>query len=153
MYNVNMKNLNIPPIWTLIAIFFAVILHFVYPFVLFEFRAIDLGVIAIGIYLILVTPIWFKRNSTTIIPRRKPTALIVEGPFKLSRNPMYLGMVLVTFGVGMTLGSIQALLPSVWLLLFLKKNYIIPEERKLIEAMGSGAQKYFIETGRWIWFL
>ena len=66
---------------------------------------------------------------------------------------MYLGMVLVTFGVGMTLGSIQALLPSVWLLLFLKKNYIIPEERKLIEAMGSGAQKYFIETGRWIWFL
>lgn len=153
MYNVNMKNLNIPPIWTLLAIFFAVILHFVYPFVLFEFRAIDLGVIAIGIYLILVTPIWFKRNNTTIIPRRKPTALIVEGPFKLSRNPMYLGMVLVTFGVGMTLGSIQALLPSVWLLLFLKKNYIIPEERKLIEAMGSGAQKYFIETGRWIWFL
>ena len=153
MYNVNMKNLNIPPIWTLLAIFFAVILHFVYPFVLFELRAIDLGVIAIGIYLILVTPIWFKHNSTTIIPRRKPTALIVEGPFKLSRNPMYLGMVLVTFGVGMTLGSIQALLPSVWLLLFLKKNYIIPEERKLIEAMGSGAQKYFIETGRWIWFL
>jgi len=153
MYNVNMKNLNIPPIWTLLAIFFAVILHFVYPFVLFEFRAIDLGVITIGIYLILVTPIWFKRNCTTIIPRRKPTALIVEGPFKLSRNPMYLGMVLVTFGVGMTLGSIQALLPSVWLLLFLKKNYIIPEERKLIEAMGSGAQKYFIETGRWIWFL
>ncbi len=153
MYNINMKKLNIPPIWTLLAVFFAVILHFVYPIILFEFRAIDLGVMAIGIYLILATPIWFKRKSTTIIPRRKPTALIVEGPFKLSRNPMYLGMVLVTFGVGMTLGSIQGLLPSVWLFLFLKKNYVLPEECKLIEAMGADAQKYFTETGRWIWFL
>jgi protein-S-isoprenylcysteine O-methyltransferase Ste14 len=66
---------------------------------------------------------------------------------------MYLGMVLVTFGVGMTLGSIQALLPSVLLFLFLKKNYVLPEESKLIEAMGADAQKYFTETGRWIWFL
>ena len=113
-----MKNFNIPPVWTLLAIVSSGLLHFVYPLTLFQFRAIDTGVIAIGVYLILATPIWFKRKSTTIIPRRKPTTLIVDGPFKMSRNPMYLGMVMLSFGVGLSLGSIQAVIPSILLFFF-----------------------------------
>ena len=35
----------------------------------------------------------------------------------------------------------------------LKKNYVLPEERKLVEAMGKEAEQYFQKTGRWIWFL
>jgi protein-S-isoprenylcysteine O-methyltransferase Ste14 len=148
-----MKNFNIPPVWTLFSIVSSGLLHFVYPLTLFQFRAIDTGVIAIGVYLILATPIWFKRKSTTIIPRRKPTTLIVDGPFKMSRNPMYLGMVMLSFGVGLSLGSIQAVIPSILLFFFLKKNYVLPEERKLVEAMGKEAEQYFQKTGRWIWFL
>jgi protein-S-isoprenylcysteine O-methyltransferase Ste14 len=96
---------------------------------------------------------WLKRNKTTVIPRQKPTTLVSEGPFKLSRNPMYLGMVLFTFGIGMILGSLQALIPAIWLFVFLQKNYVIPEERKMREAMGDQAEAYFATTGRWIWFL
>ena len=148
-----MKTLNIPPVWTLFAMIFSVILHFIYPMVLFQFRAIDIGIIAVGIYLIFTTPVWFKRKSTTIVPRRKPTTLIVDGPFRMSRNPMYLGMILLVFGTGLSLGSIQAIFPSILLFFFLEKNYVLPEERKLIEAMGEEAEQYFKATGRWIWFL
>lgn len=147
------KHLNIPPVWTLIAIVATFVVHFIYPMVIFHFRAIDLGVVLIGIYLIVAPVIWFKRKKTTIIPRQKPAVLINEGPFKLSRNPMYLGMVVFTFGVGMTLGSLQALIPAIWLFFFLQKNYVVPEERKLREGLGQEAEDYFATTGRWVWFL
>ena len=148
-----MKNFNIPPVWTFISMIFAVMLHFIYPVVFFQFLAIDTGIIGIGLYLIIASPIWFKRKNTTIIPRRKPTTLIIDGPFKMSRNPMYLGMILLSFGFGLSLGSFQAIIPSVWLFFFLKNNYVLPEERKLMEAMGEEAERYFSKTGRWIWFL
>jgi protein-S-isoprenylcysteine O-methyltransferase Ste14 len=147
------KHLNIPPVWTLIAIATSVALHFIYPLVIFNFRAIDLGIVAAGLYLIVAPAIWFKRKKTTIIPRQKPSQLISEGPFKLSRNPMYLGMVVLTFGIGLTLGSIQALIPAIWLFFFLQKNYVVPEERKMREGLGQQAEDYFATTGRWIWFL
>ena len=147
------KHLNIPPVWTVVAIIAAVVLHYIYPQVVFNLRAIDLGITACGLYLIVAPVIWFKRKKTTIIPRQKPVALISEGPFKLSRNPMYLGMVLLTLGVGLILGSIQALIPAIWLFFFLQKNYVIPEERKLREGLGQEAEDYFATTGRWIWFL
>ncbi len=148
-----LKHLNIPPAWTLVAIAAACILHFVYPLVVFNFRAIDLGLIAAGMYLIVAPVVWFKRKNTTLIPRQKPTQLISEGPFKLSRNPMYLGMVILTFGIGVSLGSIQALFPAIWLFFFLQKNYVVPEERKLREGLGQVAEDYIATTGRWIWFL
>jgi len=71
----------------------------------------------------------------------------------MSRNPMYLGMILLSFGFGLSLGSLQAIIPSVWLFFFLKNNYVLPEERKLVEALGEEAESYFSKTGRWIWFL
>jgi protein-S-isoprenylcysteine O-methyltransferase Ste14 len=149
----HMKNLNIPPVWTLVAVALTMILHLSYPLILIRFRAIDLGIIAIGLYLIVAPIVWLRKYRTTVVPRQKPTKLVVEGPFRLSRNPMYLGMVLVTFGFAMSLGSLQSFIPSVWLFLFLNKNYVLPEERKLREAMGQEAEEYFARTGRWIWFL
>ena len=147
------KYLNIPPVWTLIAIAATIVLHYLYPLVIFNFRAIDMGMVMAGLYLIVAPVVWFKRKKTTIIPRQKPAALIIEGPFRLSRNPMYLGMVVLTFGIGVTLGSIQAVIPAIWLFFFLQKNYVIPEERKLREGLGREAEDYFATTGRWIWFL
>lgn len=148
-----LKHLNIPPVWTLIAIAATIVLHYLYPLVIFNFRAIDMGMVMAGLYLIVAPVVWFKRKKTTIIPRQKPAALISEGPFRLSRNPMYLGMVVLTFGIGVTLGSIQAVIPAIWLFFFLQKNYVIPEERKLREGLGREAEDYFATTGRWIWFL
>lgn len=151
--DMTLKHFNIPPVWTLGAIAAAIVLHYIYPLVVFRFRAIDLGVVAIGLYLVFAPVIYFRKKRTTIVPRQKPSTLIVEGPFRMSRNPMYLGMVILTLGIGLMLGSLQAILPAVWLFFFLNKNYVVPEERKLREAMGEAAEDYFKKTGRWIWFL
>jgi len=148
-----MKNLDIPPLWTLLAILSALLLHRVVPVGLYALSGLWMAIVLVGVVMILWPVVWFKRTKTTLVPRQKPSTLIVEGPFKVTRNPMYLGMVLLTLGLGLFLGSVSALLPAFWLCWFLQKNFIIPEERKLREAKGQGVEDYFAATGRWIWFL
>ncbi|MDD5173200.1 MAG: methyltransferase, partial [Patescibacteria group bacterium] len=48
----------------------------------------------------------FKKGKTTVKPHEKPSTLIVSGPFRLSRHPMYLGMAAILFGVSILLGSL-----------------------------------------------
>ena len=57
-------------------------------------RAAPLGwaLIAVGLVLIAWSAWWFWRKSTSIEPREVPRRLIVEGPFRLNRNPIYTGM-------------------------------------------------------------
>ena len=50
----------------------------------------------------------FKDQKTTVKPDEKPTSLIDYGPFKISRNPMYLGMAIILIGTGIILGSISS---------------------------------------------
>ncbi|WP_284376621.1 methyltransferase family protein [Amylibacter marinus] len=148
-----LKHFNIPPFWTIFASFCAVVLHLLYPVVLLDMPLLAYGLITLSLVLLIWPGIWFRRYKTTIVPRQKPSTLMVGGPFTISRNPMYLGMVLLVLGTGVLLGSVQALLPAVWLFFFLGKNYITPEERKLREAFDREAEDYFARTGRWVWFL
>ena len=95
----------------------------------------------------------FKSNKTTIIPRQKPTELIANGPFRVSRNPIYLGFLLIVLGIAVYTGSWIALIAPIWYFFFLRKNYVLPEERKMVEGLGDVATDYFERTGRWVWFL
>jgi protein-S-isoprenylcysteine O-methyltransferase Ste14 len=49
---------------------------------------------------------WFWRKKTTIEPHHTPTALIVEGPYRLSRNPIYLALLALLAGYVLRLGSL-----------------------------------------------
>jgi len=124
-----MKKLDIPPVWTILAILCAFLLSRVALIGSYRWGSSGALIALFGVLMILWPAVWFKRKKTTLIPRQKPNTLIVEGPFRISRNPMYLGMVLLTLGVGLALGSLTSVLPSIWLFWFLQKNYVIPEER------------------------
>jgi hypothetical protein len=50
----------------------------------------------------------FKRNKTTVKPFEVSTSLVTEGVFRVSRNPMYLGMILILLGIALLLGALYA---------------------------------------------
>jgi protein-S-isoprenylcysteine O-methyltransferase Ste14 len=56
--------------------------------------------------LIAWSALWFWRKKTTIEPHHTPTALIVEGPYRLSRNPIYLALLALLAGYVLRLGSL-----------------------------------------------
>lgn len=148
-----MKNFpDLPPIWTIVAIFAAIALNRLAPDFLYDFQNRWAGtvIMALGLGLIIWSALWFFRKKTTIEPHHKATTLLVEGPYRVSRNPIYLGMVGISFGVLIYLGNLLGLIPTICLCIILHKRFVIPEEKGLLQVFGAEAETYIGKTRRWI---
>lgn len=108
------------------------------------------GLIVIGLALIGWSAFWFWRRKTTIEPHHDPQALIVEGPYRLSRNPIYLGMVVILLGAIIGRGQPLCLILLAAFIWVLNKRFIEPEEQVLRRAFGAQAEGYLARTRRWL---
>jgi protein-S-isoprenylcysteine O-methyltransferase Ste14 len=95
----------------------------------------------------------FRQHQTTILPTRGATKLITSGPFRLSRNPVYLGNTFAVFGAGLLLGVIWLLPAALIAAGFTQKLAIAREERHLAARFGAEWQTYAVHTPRWLWFI
>ena len=78
------------------------------------------------------------------------TGGVSEGPFRFSRNPIYVSHVALIFGLGLFLGSPFTLLLTPVLALGLTKLAIEPEERHLLGKFGDDYRSYMARTRRWL---
>lgn len=92
----------------------------------------------------------FRRARTAIIPNRPATMLVLGGPYRFTRNPMYLALVLLYLGVGLLINSIWTLLLLPLVLLILYVTVIRREERYLAAAFGASYDVYRAQVRRWI---
>lgn len=106
--------------------------------------------IAAALGLILWSAWFFWRKRTPIEPHHRPEALIVEGPYRLSRNPIYLALLIIALGFALRQGGGLALLPVPALFLVLDRRFAAPEEAGLRTAFGAGAERYLATTRRWL---
>lgn len=144
---------DMPPIWLLGAMAVAWILDRGLPLVeLFGplYRGLGLLLIAAGLGLIGWSAWWFWRKRTTIEPHHRPTRLIVEGPYRISRNPIYLGMVVILAGWVAALGSLSPVILVPVFFGVIARRFIAPEEAVLREIFGAEAQRYLAGTRRWL---
>lgn len=111
-----------------------------------------IGVSIIG--LAFANDLWcarqFMRRKTTILPHRAASALVTEGPFRYSRNPIYISHIATTAGLGLLLGSLFSVLLTPALAVALTKFAIEPEERHLEAAFGEAYRAYMTRTPRWL---
>jgi protein-S-isoprenylcysteine O-methyltransferase Ste14 len=92
----------------------------------------------------------FRRHRTTPEPHGTPTAMVATGPYRFTRNPMYLSLVTLLFGFALKLDSVWLLLP-VPVLATLLDRFIIPgEEARLRELFGETYEAYTRRVGRWL---
>jgi len=107
-------------------------------------------IIGFGFVLALWSRSLFLRNSTTLQLSEEPTSLVTSGPFRLSRNPIYLGMASILLGVAVLQGTLVALTFPV-LFVTVIEFFIIPgEERKLENLFGELYREYKKSVRRWI---
>ena len=92
----------------------------------------------------------FRRAGTPVIPFQPSTALVVDGPYRISRNPIYLGMAALYVGLAFILGLMWALpfLPLV--LLAVDRLVIAREEPYLERKFGQDYVEYKSRVRRWI---
>ena len=92
----------------------------------------------------------FDRLGTPIRPFETSTALVTDGPFAVSRNPIYLGMVVGLAGIGVVLGMAMPFVvipPFAW---FIQRRFIEVEEKMLEDAFGDAYRAYKSRVRRWI---
>jgi protein-S-isoprenylcysteine O-methyltransferase Ste14 len=97
---------------------------------------------------------WFiwtmRRAGTPVDPYEAPTALVTDGPFRLTRNPAYVGLALTYTGLSLLTGILWCLLLLPGVLLAVDRGVIQREERFLEKQFGSDYGQYRRRVRRWL---
>lgn len=147
------KRRVIPPIYLVAALLAMAALHFFAPIARFiepPYSYVGLIPLVAGIVMAATASNAFRRAGTPVIPFERSTALVTGGLFRITRNPMYLGMLLVLVGVALLFGSVSTLLPIPVFFWVIQRNFIIGEERFLEEIFGERYLRYKLRVRRWL---
>ena len=148
--------LKIPPL-ALGAVFAVAIVAFGYfvPFANAPFpshRTVAIALLLLGIAVGIAGIVQFRIARTSVNPMvpTRASSMVVSGVFRLSRNPMYLGMALALLGLSAWRSSIPgyALVPL--FCLYMTEFQIKPEERVLMARFGDAFAAYRVRVRRWV---
>jgi protein-S-isoprenylcysteine O-methyltransferase Ste14 len=94
----------------------------------------------------------FKRARTTVNPLKpgSSSTLVTRGVYRRTRNPMYLGFLLVLVGVAVATANLLAVLLLPAFVLYMNRFQIKPEERALSAMFGAQFENYCAKVRRWI---
>lgn len=142
-----------PPIWLLFGLVVIFCCNEFFPGPRFTSIAGQIagGVFIVAGLLLLVTANGlFNAAGTNVIPFREVTALVTTGVYRISRNPMYLGMLSVLIGVAVTVGATTALLVPPIFAAIVQLRFIQGEEQMLREAYPQEYAAYCKKVRRWV---
>ncbi|WP_028461409.1 methyltransferase family protein [Nitrosomonas cryotolerans] len=110
------------------------------------------GIAVVGVCIILLGILEFISVGTTMDPRvpDRSTSLVVRGIYRHSRNPMYVGFLLVLCAWGLYLSSALSLLFLPVFIAYMNRFQIIPEERYMRDKFAEEYTKYTSEVRRWV---
>jgi protein-S-isoprenylcysteine O-methyltransferase Ste14 len=92
----------------------------------------------------------FERHGTDGTPGAVPRVLVTTGPFRYTRNPIYLAGVLIVAGLSLVLGSPIGLIVAPALGIVLQDRFIKPEEARIAATFGDEWAAFAARTRRWI---
>jgi protein-S-isoprenylcysteine O-methyltransferase Ste14 len=106
----------------------------------------------VGFSIMLAGVVSFRRAKTTVNPLKPQTAtaLVTGGVFRYTRNPMYLGMLVVLLAWAAFLSAPASLLGGVVFWLYIGRFQIRPEEKALAALFGSAFTDYTARVRRWL---
>ena len=115
-------------------------------------QAIALSLAAVGVGVAVAGVVAFRIAKTTVNPLKPDTAsrLVVSGIYHFTRNPMYLGALIVLVGWAVFLTNTVAFIVAILFVLYLNRFQIIPEEKALTTRFGPEFAAYCAKVRRWI---
>lgn len=155
-----MKRLDYPPIWLLGFIGLAWVLSwalnwalatvglgFEVPFVL---KLLGGVLIAIGLSLMALAVFAMLRHRTTVVPHRVPSAIVTDGVYRLTRNPIYLGDAFTLVGFSLLFAHSATVLLAPVFMAVIQKRFIVEEETWLRTKFPEEFQTWAEQTRRWL---
>ncbi|MEM7498452.1 MAG: isoprenylcysteine carboxylmethyltransferase family protein [Pseudomonadota bacterium] len=108
------------------------------------------AIMAVGICLALWALATLIAAQTTPVPRSSPRTLVRKGPYRFSRNPIYLADLVILFGWCVSLGQPFTVVLVLPLAILLNTRFIAGEEKELRKRFGSVYRAWRTETPRWL---
>jgi len=142
-----------PPVYLLASLLSMAALHRWLPlqqWVVEPWHWLGAILVAAGLLMTALSARRFVRSHTGLIPFTPATTLVTGGFYRFTRNPMYLGMLIILVGMAIYLGSFTPwiLPPAFWLVI--RQRFVIPEEAFLRDALGQPYIEYCQRVRRWI---
>lgn len=106
--------------------------------------------IGAGLALMLWAAVTMRRARTTVMPGRRPDALVTHGPFRFSRNPIYLGDLLLLAGLMLAADALAGLMLLPGFIYLLQARFIQREEQTILAAYGAEFENYRARVRRWL---
>ena len=142
-----------PTTYLLVSIVAMLALHFLLPVakvVPLPWNLAGIVPLALGIGLNLAADRSFHTAHTTVRPFEESSALVTGGGFRVTRNPMYVGFLLLLIGLALLLRSVTPFVVILAFAIVLDRRFVAVEERMLAERFGPEWERYRERTRRWL---
>ncbi len=143
----------LPPTFLLVSIVAMLGLHYLFPverIIPSPWNVLGAIPLACGLAINVVADNAFRRAKTTVKPFEESAALLTSGVYRVSRHPMYLGFVLILFGVAVLMRSLTPWFVIPVCAVVMDRVFIRVEERMLDEKFGRAWLDYRSKVRRWI---
>jgi protein-S-isoprenylcysteine O-methyltransferase Ste14 len=139
-----------PTIAYFLIIIFGILGFFYGKFIYYPFNLLGIVVLVIGFWVMMKSHNLFIKNKTGVAPHEKTIKFIQQGPYIFSRNPMYLGFILIMIGISVLIGSYITLIAPVLFAIIMNYTWIPFEERRMKKQFGEDYIEYKKKVRRWI---
>lgn len=104
----------------------------------------------LGFAIIVWSARLFGKADTPLVPFTRSIAVVTGGPYKITRNPMYLGMVSLLMGAALLFGTLSAWIPIPFFIWVIQARFILGEEHFMEELFGEEYLSYKRTVRRWL---
>jgi protein-S-isoprenylcysteine O-methyltransferase Ste14 len=112
--------------------------------------AVGLSFVVLGFGLAIFPARRFQRAGTSVMPGEASTVLVRDGLYRVTRNPIYIGLILLYFGLSIVLTSVWMLLLLVPAVIVLHRGVVKREEDYLDWKFGEDYRHYVSQVPRWL---
>ncbi len=143
----------LPPVYFLAAVLLMVGLNYFVPVQTIlnaPITYLGVGMIAFGLFIVMWPAVTFGKVGTPIKPFEDSTRLVTNGMYRITRNPMYLGMVVILLGIAVLFGNASPFLIAPMFGWLIQTKFVKFEEALLEKTFGDEYLRYKQKVRRWL---
>lgn len=152
-FRMEQKRKILPPVYFLLTLILMAGLHLLLPIarvIPAPYSYAGAVLMLIGVAVAITGARTFRKAGTPVIPFEPPTALVVHGLYRYTRNPMYLGLVSMLIGAAILFGSLGPWIPIPFFVGIIRARFVLGEERFLESIFGERYREYKRKVRRWL---
>jgi protein-S-isoprenylcysteine O-methyltransferase Ste14 len=146
--------LHIPPNYFYLGLLLSVVLYLLFPrfnTIPFPYNLVGVPVLTAGFYIVIGSWKIFMHHGTSESYDEAATTLVTDSLYRYSRHPMYVGAVLASIGLCITLqGNLLSFAGPIFIFLVLNFVFIPYEEEQMLEKFGDAYRDYMHRVRKWI---